>query len=687
MIQEKPDIAGCPGMVASSPMISNRTDPAAGLSSDALDATRAFFSPGGGLAKGCEGQSFPYEHRPQQLEMAAAIAGTVSSGDPLVVEAGTGVGKSFAYLVPMIHQALARKTKVVVATHTISLQEQLFLKDVPFLQQHIGVPFRAALVKGRSNYLCLRRLDRARRLGDDLLRAQQGVELDLIREWADRTPDGSIQELDPQPAPEVWGAVCAEQGNCLWQKCPEYKQCFFMNARKRMFDADVLVVNHHVLFSELALRMQGASFLPPFDLLVIDEAHEMEDVACEHFGLRISRFMVDHWLRRLYMPDRGKGLLAALREGTAAHAVDRLYKITDRFFKELELWCAFRDGQTQKVIEDPIDVSVPLGDEIGKVVRLLEKVREVQSDEEMQAEVDSLIHRGSAMKDSIGSLIRQTLDDHVYWIEQGGSRKRNFSLHSAPIDVKEMLRDQVFDAFPGVVMTSATLAVRDRLEYFQSRVGAESAVTLQVGSPFRYEQQMRVLIPEKMPEPKEGQAYIEACASAVLHFVHRTQGRAFVLFTSSATMKSVARIIEPALTTDGFQFLVQGQGMARHTMLERFRAGPMSVLFGLDSFWAGVDVPGDALRTVIITRLPFAVPDLPLIRARMDRIRSGGGDPFRDYSLPEAVLRFRQGVGRLIRTATDDGFIVILDSRIRTKWYGRIFLDSLPDCPIETVEL
>jgi ATP-dependent DNA helicase DinG len=646
-----------------------------------------FLGPGGGLESACAKAKFAYEARPQQLAMAEAIAQAVASREHLVVEAGTGVGKSFAYLVPMIHAALARKVKLVVATHTISLQEQLYYKDLPFLQSHMGVSFRAALVKGRSNYLCLRRLDRARKMGDDLFQAQQGIEFDLIRDWADQTTDGSLQDLEQQPSPDVWNTVCAEQGNCQWQKCPEYKPCFFMNARRRMFEADVLVVNHHVLFSELALRAQGASFLPPYELLVLDEAHEIEDVASEHMGVRVSQYMVNYWLRRLYNPDREKGILAALKHGAGAKATSDLKVTTDRFFGAVRRWGHFPDGESRKVVESGVDFEVPMAEGMGALNRLLSDVAEGLEDEEMQAEVLTLQRRGAEMRASLRAFLGQGMEDHVYWVEQSGSRYRNISLRSAPIEVGPALKEHLFGAFEGIVLTSATLAVGGELTYFRDRVGAEGCRVLQVGSPFQYERQMRVYLPEAMPNPNDTEAYNLACAKAVMHFVRKSAGRAFILFTSGASMKRVAGEVRDGMTEEGFELMVQGEGLPRHLMLERFRRTPMCVLFGLNSFWMGVDVPGEALQNVMITRLPFAVPDQPLIRARMKRIEERGGNAFRDYSLPEAILKFRQGVGRLIRTATDEGFVVILDGRIRSQWYGKWFLKALPECPVEVVEI
>ena len=897
-----------------------------------------------------------YEFRPQQMEMASAVEQAINAGEHLLVEAGTGVGKSFAYLLPAIDFAVRTRKRIIISTHTISLQEQLIEKDIPLLQSVYPDEFSAVLVKGRGNYLCLRRLHQAMGRMNSLFEYdRQRDSLSAVVEWANKTTDGSLADLPVLPEGDVWDKVCAENGNCLGKKCDFYSRCFWQAAKRRMQGGRILIVNHALFFSDLALRMAGINYLPKYDAVILDEAHTVEDVAGEHFGLRFGEGGLRYMLRTLHDPRRGKGLLST--HGSAAmdaiQDVEELHILADQFFARcIHFQQSF--GRSNGRIQQKDWIENDLSPKLRNLSLHLKAMLPALHTEEESTEITAQAEKVGLMAMTLDTLVSQGLEGCVYWMETHGKPIPRVTLCGAPISVGEGLKLHLFSKTQSVVMCSATLStgsasrgmggppmqsrpepqvtpqddgavirrqgahlpqwtrkgaiyaityrladslpqevldslksereqliqaakdakrtltedeldrlkhlhsgavekyldaghgecwlkqsgvaaevaeslnyfdgeryhllawsimpnhvhaviqpinncdlprilhtwksrtahaankilnrsgafwqveyydhlIRDEEElahavkyafnnpanaglsnlkwrgkneaklepllawrkvpveehgraaratgdeehgraahatasksrgtggspvrsqneaafaYIKSRLGIDKCNTLLLGSPFDYEKQATLYIETGLPEPSDPLFLGRACEK-IIQYLLQTNGGAFVLFTSYSMLKEVVQRLRPQLEQVGLPVLVQGEGPPPRVLLERFRVTPNAVLFGTSSFWQGIDVQGDQLRNVIIVKLPFAVPDEPVIEARLDAIKRGGGNPFMEYSVPEAIIRLKQGFGRLIRSKSDKGIVVILDSRVVTKRYGRLFVDALPGC-------
>ncbi|MCI0638880.1 MAG: ATP-dependent DNA helicase [Gemmataceae bacterium] len=651
-----------------------------------------FFGPGGPIAR----KLATYEPRPQQVAMADAVAQAIADGKHLMAEAGTGVGKSFGYLVPAILAALKEEeARVVVSTHTISLQEQLVQKDIPFLQSVIDKPFKALLVKGRSNYLSKRRLRVAQQRHGNLLGGWDAIDqLQEVGNWAKKTRDGSKSDLGFRPLPAVWDLVESDTGNCLGKKCKDYAECFYFKARRSIHEAKVLVVNHALFFSDLFLRstLKDRSILPDYHVAILDEAHTLEDVAAEHMGLSVTRGQVTYLLNKLLHERKGgeaaQGLLTLHGGDDAWNQVLQSRQAALRFFTSIQDW---RREQEQKArrgdtpretirVRKKNIVANELSRELQQLASVIDQIGKNIKNEEEQIELDAAANRCGDLAAQLDSWLEQKMPDQVYWLEAGGEEGKRLKLASAPIDVAPILREQLFKRVRSVVLTSATLSVGGLggFRHFQDRLGFEGNAE-QLGSPFNFRKQVELHLFRKMPDPS-APAYEDACLEKIQDYVLRTRGRAFVLFTSHWAMANAAERLRGFFKDHDIDLLAQSDGVPSTQMVQRFRQTPQAVIFGVDTFWQGVDVQGEALSNVIITKLPFVPPDRPLVEARCDALNNSGGYAFFDYSLPQAVIKLKQGFGRLIRTKTDTGLVVILDPRVVTKSYGRHFLDALPEC-------
>ena len=640
------------------------------------------FDKNGPVAKAMPG----YEVRHEQIEMAEAIDSSIAHSNKLIVEAGTGIGKSFAYLVPLAEYVLQNESLGIVSTNTISLQEQIIHKDIPFLEQALDMDFKALLVKGRNNYLCLRRLHRSEFQQKDLFSDQyELVEFTKIFAWSYKTEDGTLYDMDEEPDPKVWGMVSADSETCLGKNCEYYKKCFFQKAREKINEARMLVVNHHLFFSNLALLKEQKSIFPECGALVFDEAHSIESVATEHLGASVSSSGIKYVLDLLFNLKKQKGFLLTIGDQDSMERVEEIRRRSDAFFKGVK---EYFEANSKKEDSDSLRIkeknftknslSLPL----YTLVESLHAAKKNSKDKEDEVEIMSYIRKIGALKDSIDIILNQAAGNYVYWIECSKNKKMNkISINTAPVDVGEILEQELFAEEKPIIFTSATLSTGSgSFKYFRDRVGVKEAEELKLGSPFDYKNQVRMYIAKGMPSPDRITDYANAAAVRIKKYLNLTSGSAFVLFTSYSLMNSVYEELEEYLDEKGFNVLKQGNGLSRNRMLASFRNETGSVLFGVDTFWQGIDVQGKALSNVIITKLPFSVPDHPVTEARIEDIKRRGGDPFKEYSLPEAVLKFKQGFGRLIRSRKDTGIIAILDSRIINKFYGRTFLSSIPEC-------
>ena len=623
-----------------------------------------------------------YEERPQQKAMLAAVAAALEEGRHLLVEAGTGVGKSFGYLIPALGHAFSTGEKVVVSTRTIALQDQLEMKDLPLLQAVLPYEVTAVVAKGRNNYLCRRRLERALLKGKKLFDDPEAVaHLKELKAWAERTADGSRSDLSNPPPHHVWEEVMAESGNCAQRKCPFYDKCFYQGARRRMESARVLVVNHALYFSDLALRIAGAVYLPKHSVVIFDEAHTVEKVATKQLGLELGPGSVEHLLSRLLSERTGKGVLADIDAPLCKQAVGLVREASRDFFREVRKWMEKHDpqGSGRLLGDDPFVPNTLTGPLSALSDALIEASDQPGLNQDDRMELSRYSVRAGVLARTASILLDERPKDQVIWTEGKGKRLK---IVASPLEVGKILEKHLYPGLRSCVFTSATLSAGSKggFSYIERNLGLPEARELQLGSPFPFRENVEIHIHLDMPDPAEGEKWEKAVLEKIRREVLAERGRALVLFTSWRLVEK-ARSLARELAEEGIPCIFQGEGAVQR-LVDRKRRCDEAVLFGTESLWEGIDIPGETLTLVIIPRLPFPVPSSPLVKARSREIQKAGKSPFWEYLLPEAILKFKQGFGRLVRARDDKGRVVILDRRIATKSYGRFFLQALPPCPV-----
>ncbi len=634
------------------------------------------------------------DHRPQQAAMALHVAQTLETNTPLLVEAGTGVGKSLAYLIPGLIHSINSERPLIVSSHTITLQEQIRSKDLELCRKLFNtVPelkryavFRTALMLGKANYCCSTRLSNA--LKDihaskqtEWLENNSKADFTRLAQWAAHSKDGIIQELSPPPLPDVWDAVNAESSTCSKKNC-DPAICFYQRARKQLLRANCVIVNHSLLFSLINAGMPPTGDTPgillPNDFVVLDEAHRIPAIATDHFGIHVSSYALDRALKRVYNPRTRRGLLRKLSpfsnlsvvENALQAATEFFNYIGDSFLTRRSVTRIHEPGFCENILSNPLK---EVADHLGSIIQNIKQ-------EHTQDELRDTRRRILGYRDVINTFVELAEENHVHWIERGGKKGQLVMLRSAPLDVAPYLREALFSRQTAAVLTSATLSDGKSIEPFQEKVGGAAAETHIESSPFDYEKNCHVYIATDAPtpEPGKGRLDLDYLAEMIGWLSCKISGGTLVLFTSHLDLSQVYQRCETFFAEKQRPFFAQGQGMERSELMRQFAKAENGILFGTDSFWTGIDVPGPALSQIILTRLPFDNPSHPVSQARCEHIREKGGNPFYEITLQDALIKFRQGIGRLIRRQDDSGNIVLLDSRVLTKSYGRHFLDALP---------
>jgi ATP-dependent DNA helicase DinG len=676
-----------------------------------------------------------YELRDEQIRMLESVTSSFNDNLISLIEAGTGTGKTLSYLIPAVNWALKNEERVVISTNTINLQEQLIDKDIPLLYSAFEDDFSYSLVKGMRNYLCLLRAETIQEGLFEMVDDDEVDSINSILDWAKVTDDGSLSDLNFTPPDSVWDKVSAESDSCLRARCPHYSRCFFYKSRREIAASQLLVVNHHLLFSDLAIKgaseSSDAGILPPFKRVILDEAHHLNDTATSHFGMRATKFGIIRVLRRLKRKSKGgqgKGLIYFT--ASLATKLVKMYRkgIINDLLRKVEDLLSTKVDTVEQYVGDSFDalytfclpivqekdggkeeINLRITEDIteregwGKIdkkfsllrIRLKELHEEIKAitdiliDYEVESDIAKLIveFKGVENKldyysDVISTFLSTEEDGFVRWVEGRMGRGGILSgLGLSPLDISSTLKERLYSKCDTVVMTSATMAVDKSFGFLKSGLGLEDEQRVQeliLPSPFNYEEQLLLTIPDDIPEPGNV-GYSDAISDLITKAVKASNGNALILFTSYTLLETVYKNIYGELEDDGILTLKQG-AFPRGKLLDKFRIEDNSVLFATDSFWEGVDVPGDALKLVVITRLPFRVPTEPIIEARVEYMENQGLNSFTDYSVPVAVLKFKQGFGRLIRTKTDKGAVLVLDKRLISKFYGKFFLNSLPDC-------